>query len=130
MPGFKQILTAAVFLLLPAFSYAEQSVSFNDPTPQDIVIKKGKDKGKVKTPRDMFPDVKSYYNGDTVYVDLFETGPATVFVVDSFGQVVSSAVSEGFECESLSLPLPASKGSYTLVIWGTYYYGEGIFSLS
>lgn len=130
MPRFKQILTAAVFLLLPAFSYAEPTaVGLSDPTSQEIQIRKGQDKGKIKTPREMFPDVKAYYNGDTVYVDLFETGPATVFVVDSFGQVVSSAVSEGFECESLSLPLPASKGSYTLVIWGTYFYGEGIISL-
>lgn len=127
MPRLKQILTTAVLLLLPAFSYAEQPDYLNDPTPQDIVIEKGKDKGKIKTPREMFPDVKAYYNGDAVYVDLFETGPATVFVVDSFGQVVSSVVSEGFEYESLSLPLPSSKGSYTIVIWGTYFYGEGTF---
>ena len=129
MPKLKQILTAAVLLLLPAFSYAGPSVSHDEPTSQEIKIVKGKDKGKIKIPREMFPDVKAYYNGDTVYVDLFETGPATVFVVDSFGQVVSSAVSEGFECESLSLPLPSSKGSYTLVIRGTYFYGGGIFSL-
>ena len=74
MPKLKQILTAAVLLLLPAFSYAGPSVSHDEPTSQEIKIVKGKDKGKIKIPREMFPDVKAYYNGDTVYVDLFETG--------------------------------------------------------
>ena len=126
----KKLLSTIAAVLCGTFILNASSLTMSDdeptppvpPTPKDGDVRKG---GNTKNnersePSDVF--VKVFSN--TVFVDLFETGPATVFLVDSFGQVVSSVVSEGFEYESLSLPLPSSKGSYTLVVWGTYYYGE------
>lgn len=126
----KKLLLIIAAVLCGTFILNASSLTMSDdeptppvpPTPKDGGIKKG---GNTKNnERSESSDVFVKVFSKTVFVDLFETGPATVFVVDSFGQVVSSVVSEGFEYESLSLPLPSSKGSYTLVIWGTYFYGE------
>ena len=106
-------------------------VSTDVPTPsaKEVIIRKV-DKTKKKD-RDLLPDVSAVYSQSMsfVLVDLFEVGPATVYVVDSRGQVVSSEVTEGFEYESVSLRVPSRGGVYTLVIWGTYLYGEGTFTV-
>lgn len=124
----KKLLLTVVIVFSCAFLLNASSMVKLDgdptkiPSPSGDEIKKGgKAKGNERSEQsDAFVKI---YSG-TVFVDLFETGPTIVFLVDSFGQVVSSVVSVGLEYESLSLPLPSSKGSYTLVIWGTYYYGE------
>ena len=106
-------------------------VSIDGPTPsaKEVIIRKA-DKTKKKD-RDSFPDVSAVYSQsmNLVLVELFEVGPATVYVVDSKGQVVSSEATEGFEYESVSLRVPSRGGVYTLVIWGTYLYGEGTFTV-
>lgn len=87
----------------------------------------GKDKDKTKAPRDLEPDIRAFIEGSVLSVELFEVGPATVYVVDSKGQVVSSETTAGFEYESVSLPTPSKGGIYSLIIWGTYLDGEGTF---
>lgn len=96
---------------------------------KEVIIRKT-DKTKKKD-RDSFPDVSAVYSQsmNLVSVELFEVGPATVYVVDSRGQVVSSESTEGFEYESVSLRVPSRGDVYTLVIWGTYLYGEGTFTV-
>lgn len=120
-------------LLLPLLTLGTANgvelVSTDGPTPsaKEVIIRKT-DKTKKKD-RDSFPDVSAVYSQsmNLVSVELFEVGPATVYVVDSRGQVVSSESTEGFEYESVSLRVPSRGDVYTLVIWGTYLDGEGTF---
>lgn len=117
--------------LLMAFTMASfAATSFSQEGPRNpIEINIGKDKDKTKAPRDLEPDIRAFIEGSVLSVDLFEVGPATLYVVDSKGQVVSSEATEGFEYESVSLRVPSRGGVYTLVIWGTYLYGEGTFTV-
>lgn len=117
--------------LLMAFTMASfAATSFSQKGPRNpIEINIRKDKDKTKAPRDLEPDIKAFIEGSVLSVELFEVGPATVYVVDSRGQVVSSESTEGFEYESVSLRVPSRGGVYTLVIWGTYLYGEGTFTV-
>lgn len=124
-------ITLLMSSLLTAFtmvSFAATSFSQEGPrNPIEINIRKDKD--KTKAPRDLEPDIRAFIEDSVLSVELFEVGPATVYVVDSRGQVVSSEAMEGFEYESVSLRVPSRGGVYTLVIWGTYLYGEGTFTV-
>lgn len=115
--------------LLMAFTMASfAATSFSQKGPRNpIEINIRKDKDKTKAPRDLEPDIKAFIEGSVLSVELFEVGPATVYVVDSKGQIVSSEATEGFEYESVSLPTPSKGGIYSLIIWGTYLDGEGTF---
>ena len=117
-----------ITLLMSSLLTAFTMVSFSQEGPRNpIEINIGKDKDKTKAPRDLEPDIRAFIEGSVLSVELFEVGPATVYVVDSRGQVVSSESTEGFEYESVSLRVPSRGGVYTLFIWGTYLDGEGTF---
>lgn len=122
-------ITLLMSSLLMAFTMASfAATSFSQKGPRNpIEINIRKDKDKTKAPRDLEPDIKAFIEGSVLSVELFEVGPATVYVVDSRGQVVSSEATEGFEYESVSLPTPSKGGIYSLIIWGTYLDGEGTF---
>ena len=125
----KVFLSLLLPLLTLGTANGAELVSTDGPTPsaKEVIIRKA-DKTKKKD-RDLFPDVSAVYSQsmNLVLVELFEVGPATVYVVDSRGQVVSSEATEGFEYESVSLPTPSKGGIYSLIIWGTYLDGEGTF---
>lgn len=124
-------ITLLMSSLLTAFTMVSfAATSFSQEGPRNpIEINIGKDKDKTKAPRDLEPDIRAFIEGAVLSVELFEVGPATVYVVDFRGQVVSSESTEGFEYESVSLRVPSRGGVYTLVIWGTYLYGEGTFTV-
>lgn len=127
----KVFLSLLLPLLILGAANGTTLVSTDGPTTptKEVIIRKA-DKTKKKD-RDSFPDVAAVYSKsvNSVFVDLFEVGPATVYVVDSKGQIVSSEVTEGFEYESVSLHVPSKGGVYTLVIWGAYLDGEGTFTV-
>ena len=127
----KVFLSLLLPLLTLGTANGAELVSTDGPTPsaKEVIIRKA-DKTKKKD-RDSFPNVSAVYSQsmNLVSVELFEVGPATVYVVDSRGQVVSSEATEGFEYESVSLRVPSRGGVYTLVICGTYLYGEGTFTV-
>ncbi len=130
MKRIAKLVVALLFMAIPSASFAETSFLQDGPTnPSEIAIRKLKDKSKIKEPRDLSPDVRAFLSDATIFVDLFEAGPTTVYVLDSRNRVVASETSEGYEYESLILQVPSAKGTYTLVVWGTYLYGEGTFTV-
>lgn len=126
----KKLLSIFLTILVASvnFGFAAEGISF-DPTKREIGLIKTKTPGQ-KSHRDLSPDANAFiYESGIVEVELFEAGPTTVYVLDSRNQVVASETSEGYEYESITLQVPSAKGTYTLVVWGTYLYGEGTFTV-
>ncbi len=127
MKGFYK-MAAATLLALSAFSIANAFVvSDNPPTPKEIEIRK--EKGKIKSPRDLWPEAVAFISGSTIFVELYDAGPSTIYILNSRNQVVAEESTEGQEYESAVLPLPEARGSYQIVIVATYLYGEGAFTI-
>ena len=124
----KKLLSVFLTMVVASvnFGFAADGFSF-DPTKKEIIIKT--QRPPQKPHRDLSPDARAFLSEATVFVDLFEAGPTTVYVLDSRNRVIVSETSEGYEYESLTLPIPSAKGSYTLVVWGAYLYGEGAFTV-
>lgn len=110
------------------FGFSADGVS-SGPTKKEIIIIKTASPGH-KPHRDLSPDANAFmYESGSIEVELFEAGSTTVYVLDSHNRVVASDTTEGYEYESVTLQIPSARGNYTLVIWGTYIYGEGIFTV-
>lgn len=117
-------ITAAAINLCFASDYVSP-----DPDRKEIIIRKPEVESKPH--RDSAADAKAflYESSKIIEVELFETGPTTIYVLNAHNQVVDSETAEGYEYESVTLQIPPAKGNYTIIILGTYLYGEGTLTI-
>lgn len=120
-----------LILLAAMIGLAGNAMSGNksDDTPKKP-IRIVKDLPTQPIRRDLCPDAQAYIlpSQKLIELQLFELGSTTVYVVDSFGQIIYQEEVDG-DNNFVTFGAPETGGNYTLVIWSPYFYGEGTFSI-
>lgn len=120
-----------LILLAAMIGLAGNAMSGNksDDTPKKP-IRIVKDLPTQPIRRDLFPDAQAYIlpSQKLIELQLFELGPTTVYVFDSFGRIIYQEEVDG-DNNFVTFGTPETGGNYTLVIWSPYFYGEGTFSI-
>ncbi len=123
----KKILLTLTAFFVGVVGFAAVNFTSDEPqAPIRILI----DKTKPKLERDLGANVEAYIlpSQKLIELQLFELGPTTVYVVDSFGQLIYQEEVDGDD-NFVTFGAPETGGNYTLVIWSPYFYGEGTFSI-
>lgn len=76
--------------------------------------------------------VEAYYDSEQMVIELtcHGLGSTEVYIVDSFGSVVTARTFNSDYEPFILLDAPTLPGTYCLVIIADGYYGEGIFSIN